>query len=77
MPYIKPELLMTLQHAAYAAKEESIESANIDKDTLSKSMKPCPICGDYGCSKDMVKANGVFVHPEDAAEADRIDAPWR
>jgi len=77
MPYIKPEQMIALQRHAYNRLQE-VDTSNVDDVSVVEDvLLVCPICGNRGCSKDMVKANGVYVHPEDAADADSIEAPWR
>jgi hypothetical protein len=73
MPYIKPEKVIKAQ---YVAEQIIDESDSEDKDRLHAAkdvLDVCPVCDSYGCDKSVVKANGVFVHPEDVGNADSIE----
>lgn len=73
MPYVKPE---TLIKAQYLAQKELDNDTGDDSEgftAASQLLEICPVCDDYDCGKMVVKANGVYVHPEDVDEADEIE----
>jgi len=74
MPYLRPGTVLTLQRAASMAKDQSLTDS-VDAGALSAAMSVCPVCGDAACDKKIVEANGVYVHPEDVANAEIIDRP--
>jgi len=73
MPYIKPEAMIGFQ-ALIMKWEQNNEGRPSDiVDEIPYIMGICPVCGDRSCDKDVVKCNSVFVHPEDAEEAEPIE----
>lgn len=72
MPYLKPEQLIKVQHLIDSWEREHIEGTDDTDRAISEIMGVCPVCGGETCTKDVVKANNVYVHPEDVAEAEPI-----
>jgi len=73
MPYIKPEQMIVVQHLIEKYRVEHVALPEGQEDNIDSMMSMCPVCGDYTCDKDVVKANGVFVHPEDVEDAEAIE----
>lgn len=74
MPFLKPKTVLTLQQAASMAENQSL-TESVDSGELGSALAVCPVCGSVTCEKKVVKANGVYVHPEDVANADVIERP--
>jgi len=72
MIYLKPETALRLQQivAEYQSAKDTSNAA-IDRN-VEEFMGECPVCDVDGCSKSIVKANGVYVHPSDVADAAEI-----
>jgi hypothetical protein len=70
MPYIKPGKLLDSKLAVvnYLADEGTDFGALPEE--LREFLKTCSVCGSVDCGKTVVKVNGVYVHREDAMEAD-------
>jgi len=73
MPYIKPEQMILVQHLIENYSSGHVAPPEGQDDNMDGLMSMCPVCGDYTCDKDVVKANGVFVHPEDVEDAEAIE----
>lgn len=75
MMWIKPETGLRLQQivAQYDSDRDGDGPAVNSK--IEEFMEDCPVCRDDSCSKSIVKANGVFVHPEDVDAAAEIERP--
>lgn len=71
MMFIKPSQALAVQELI---AEEYEREGEVNRE-LKKLMNACPVCDDDTCGKDIVRANGVYVHPEDVAEADKIERP--
>lgn len=55
--------------------EGYLADGHYEHDALYSAMAKCPICGDSRCTKEIVEANNVWVHPEDVQDADNRDNP--
>jgi len=75
MPFVKPEQMLRAQEAIEDYSEMLISDGTTPPSGLDWFMESCPICGNRECTKDVVKVSGVYVHPEDVQEADRIERP--
>ena len=73
MPYLKPEQMIQVQHIVMRYAEARLDSFSGDEDVMDRLMAICPVCGSASCDKDVVQANGVYVHPEDVEAADNIE----
>ena len=73
MPFVKPEHMIALvQTANHCMRAETVPEV-ADAETVRQAVQVCPVCGAYDCPKDIVKANGVYVHPSDAIDSDYIE----
>jgi uncharacterized protein (UPF0212 family) len=76
MAYLKPAELLALQQVVSETEVQSVNLTVVDMSDLEDGMDVCPVCGSRsGCEKTIVKANGVYVHLEDALDADEIERP--
>lgn len=75
MPFVKPETLLQLQIAASSPGIEAYNDSRIDITKIRGAVSMCIVCGDATCDKTPVHVNGVFVHREDAEEADPVEVP--
>jgi hypothetical protein len=73
MPYVKPELIIKAQYLAELVTEEYDSDDKDEMHAAKDVLDTCPVCSDYDCDKTVVKANGVFVHPEDVGNAEAIE----
>jgi len=73
MPYLKPaEMIALLQTVTHSSNKGDVPEY-VDTNDLGSAVVTCPICGTKGCDKSIVKANGVYVHPEDVGNAEEIE----
>jgi hypothetical protein len=75
MIWLKPETGLRLQQIVAQYEISSDNSGVAITDEVEEFMQECPVCDDDGCSKAIVKANGVYVHPEDVEDAAEITRP--
>lgn len=75
MPFVKPNTLLQLQIAANEGSIEAYNNDNFDADKLRGALAMCIVCGSATCEKTPVYVNGVYVHKEDAANADPVEVP--
>jgi len=72
MPFVKPGTLIELQYVVDSWETEHLSQPDGADDAMRQIMGLCPICGSSSCTKTVVKVNGVYVHQEDAANAEPI-----
>lgn len=72
MPYVKPETLIKAQFLADEVGDDLESDDSKQRQAIIDVLDICPVCDDYDCEKTVVKANGVYVHPEDVGDADEI-----
>ena len=75
MIWLKPETGLRLQQIVAQYEISSDNSGVAITEDVEEFMQECPVCDDDGCSKAIVKANGVYVHPEDVANSATIERP--
>lgn len=75
MPYVSPGDMLELQRAAKVGLEQGTLDGGIDTDVVQDKLRICPVCGNPACTKSIKQANGVYVHPEDVADADVVPRP--
>lgn len=72
MPFVKPGTLMVLQKAAKSGMKQSTLGDDADHDKLRGALSVCIVCGNANCDKTPVRVNGVYVHREDAINAESV-----
>lgn len=73
MPFVKPDTLLQLQLAAAGTGIEAYNDDRIDTMKLRGAVAICIVCGGAACDKTPVHVNGVYVHKEDAADAEPVE----
>ena len=70
MPYVKPGRLLGWKKAVASEMVlEDVDIQDVDK-SVKKLFRTCSVCGKEDCEMTVVKVNGVYVHQEEAAEAE-------